>query len=131
MSSKRKFTFAISSPDEFLVCFVGRMGDEKVYESAKSYWESVPATVSGMLDGITHINSVDLSASNKFIRQFFEVSTTVVEFDWFVHRADKQARMTSCVDCAFNSKIHQSKTKQYTHPLCTKKANFTAVNIGT
>jgi len=56
------------------------MDDEKVYESAKSYWESVPATVSGMLDGITHINSVDLAASNKFIRQFFEVSTTVVAY---------------------------------------------------
>jgi len=49
------------------------MDDEKVYKSAKTFWEGMPATVSGMLDGITQINSVDLSASNKFIRQFFEV----------------------------------------------------------
>lgn len=44
-----------------------------MYRSAKAYWESVPATVSGMLDGFTQINSVDLSSSNKFIRQFFQV----------------------------------------------------------
>ena len=50
--------------------------DEKVYESAKTYWEGVPATVSGMLDGFTQINSIDLSVSNKFTRQFFEVSST-------------------------------------------------------
>lgn len=49
-----------------------------MYKSAKSYWESVPATVSGMLDGFTQINSIDLSASNKFIRQFFEVGAIVV-----------------------------------------------------
>jgi len=51
------------------------MDEEKVYKSARSYWESVPATVSGMLDGFTQINSVDLSASNSFVRQFFVVST--------------------------------------------------------
>jgi len=55
------------------------MEDEKVYKSAKMYWESVPATVSSMLDGMTQINSVDLSTSNKFIRQFFEVSTIVYD----------------------------------------------------
>jgi len=54
------------------------MDEEKVYKSAKTYWEAVPATVSGMLDGFTQINSIDLSASNKFIRQFFEVSTIVL-----------------------------------------------------
>ena len=44
-----------------------------MYESAKTFWEGMPATVSGMLDGFTQINSTDLSASSKFVRQFFEV----------------------------------------------------------
>ena len=55
-----------------------------MYKSAKAYWESVPATVSGMLDGFTQINSVDLSSSNKFIRQFFEVGTLLVVLDFFI-----------------------------------------------
>jgi len=54
------------------------MDEEKVYQSAKTYWESVPATVSGMLDGFTQINSIDLSESNKFIRQFFQVRCEVI-----------------------------------------------------
>jgi len=54
-----------------------RMDKKNVYKSAKTHWESVPATVSGMLDGYTQVNSVDLSASNKFIRPFFEVGTIV------------------------------------------------------
>jgi len=45
-----------------------------VYKSAKTYWSGVPATVSGMLDGFTQINSVDLAATNKFIQQLFEVA---------------------------------------------------------
>jgi len=49
------------------------MDEGHVYESAKTFWEGVPATVSGMLDGFTQINSADLSASSKFVRQFFEV----------------------------------------------------------
>jgi len=60
------------------VYYYSTMEEEKVYNSAKKYWESVPATVSGMLDGFTQINSIDLSASNKFIRQFFEVGAFVV-----------------------------------------------------
>jgi len=57
---------------------LSRMDDETVYKSAKTYWEGVPATVSGMLDGFTQINSVDLAATNKFIRQFFEVGLLLI-----------------------------------------------------
>jgi len=49
------------------------MDEENTYKSAKTFWEGVPATVSGMLDGFTQINSVDLSASYKFVQQFFKV----------------------------------------------------------
>lgn len=47
------------------------MDEENMYKSAKTFWEGVPPTVSGMLDGFTQINSVDLAASYKFVQQFF------------------------------------------------------------
>jgi len=56
--------------------------EETIYDEAKSYWESVPATVSGMLGGFTQINSVDLAASNKFIRHFTQVVGLVL-FDMY------------------------------------------------
>jgi hypothetical protein len=64
-------------------CYAEQMAaEEQIYGEAKKYWESVPATVSGMLDGFTQINSVDLAASNKFLRSFIQV---MMRADLIIH----------------------------------------------
>jgi len=49
------------------------MDSQESYKHAKDYWESVPATLDGMLGGFTQISSADISGSNKFLRQFIKV----------------------------------------------------------
>ncbi|ESO08956.1 hypothetical protein HELRODRAFT_185381 [Helobdella robusta] len=42
------------------------------YENGKKYWDSVPATVDGMLGGLSHVSSVDIGESIKFLKQFIQ-----------------------------------------------------------
>jgi len=45
-------------------------GDCVSYEQGKGYWESVPATVDGVLGGFGHISNTDISGSKTFLKQF-------------------------------------------------------------
>ncbi|CAH1786264.1 unnamed protein product [Owenia fusiformis] len=43
-----------------------------LYEDAKSYWQTVPPTVDGMLGGFARISTTDIAGSNKFLRSFIK-----------------------------------------------------------
>ena len=38
------------------------------------FFQSIPATVNGMLGGYAHISSTDIKDSKKFLKSFLEVS---------------------------------------------------------
>lgn len=40
------------------------------YVNGKDYWAKVPATVDGMLGGFTHISSIDIQTSKRFLMPF-------------------------------------------------------------
>ncbi|CAN7937092.1 unnamed protein product [Ixodes hexagonus] len=42
------------------------------YTQGKAYWETIPATVDGMLGGYSEISSIDISSSNRFLNTFLQ-----------------------------------------------------------
>ena len=48
--------------------------DAPFYADAAQYWQSVPATVDGMLGGFSSISDIDLQGSQRFLNSIFEVS---------------------------------------------------------
>uniref|UniRef100_A0A224YGV7 Alpha N-terminal protein methyltransferase 1 n=1 Tax=Rhipicephalus zambeziensis TaxID=60191 RepID=A0A224YGV7_9ACAR len=42
------------------------------YSQGKAYWETIPATVDGMLGGYSEISSIDIHSSNRLLKQFHE-----------------------------------------------------------
>eukprot|EP00124_Ichthyophonus_hoferi_P000745 Ihof_evm5s30 gene=Ihof_evmTU5s30 len=47
---------------------VGETEKPQWYQKAEDYWESVPATVNGVLGGYAYISSIDLKSSKTFIK---------------------------------------------------------------
>ncbi|KAK8744171.1 hypothetical protein OTU49_001030 [Cherax quadricarinatus] len=47
--------------------------DPAFYSDAAAYWDSVPATVNGMLGGFAHLNLADISGSDTFLRSVFKM----------------------------------------------------------
>lgn len=43
---------------------------DNFYTQGKAYWETIPATIDGMLGGYSEISSVDISASLRFLNGF-------------------------------------------------------------
>ena len=54
------------------------MDKDKFYDDAKKYWETIPATVDGMLGGYSTISSVDIAGSAKFLKYFLQVCNILV-----------------------------------------------------
>ncbi|XP_072014616.1 N-terminal Xaa-Pro-Lys N-methyltransferase 1-B-like [Amphiura filiformis] len=46
------------------------MNKDSFYQDAANYWETVPATVNGMLGGYGHISSKDIGGSIQFLKPF-------------------------------------------------------------
>lgn len=42
------------------------------YTQGKAYWETIPATVDGMLGGYSEISSIDVHSSNRFLNTFLQ-----------------------------------------------------------
>lgn len=51
----------ITSPDEF-------------YEKCYNHWSKIPATMNGVLDGLSHISCIDVSGSEEFLEKIYRVS---------------------------------------------------------
>jgi len=49
-----------------------KIDGEKFYDDAKEHWQSIPATVDGMLGGLSQISSTDIGGSRKFLSQFIK-----------------------------------------------------------
>lgn len=47
--------------------------DPAFYSNAAAYWNTVPATVNGMLGGFAHINASDVSGSERFLQSIFKM----------------------------------------------------------
>ncbi|CAH0388767.1 unnamed protein product [Bemisia tabaci] len=48
----------ITSPDEF-------------YEKCYNHWSKIPATMNGVLDGLSHISCIDVSGSEEFLEKIY------------------------------------------------------------
>lgn len=47
--------------------------DSPFYTDAAQYWASVPATVDGMLGGLSSISDIDLKGSQRFLNSIYQV----------------------------------------------------------
>lgn len=45
---------------------------EDFYSQGKAYWETIPATIDGMLGGYSEISSTDIHSSHRLLKQFRE-----------------------------------------------------------
>ncbi|KAJ8300222.1 hypothetical protein KUTeg_021741, partial [Tegillarca granosa] len=46
--------------------------EQKFYGDAKQYWESIPATIDGMLGGFAQISPTDINGSRAFLRPYLK-----------------------------------------------------------
>lgn len=53
------------------------MNTSEFYTKGKSYWETVPATIDGMLGGYSNVLNADIQASSRFLSTFINVSVTM------------------------------------------------------
>lgn len=47
--------------------------DPAFYSDAAAYWETIPATVDGMLGGFAHISTPDISGSDNYLKRIFKM----------------------------------------------------------
>lgn len=47
--------------------------DPAFYSDAAAYWETIPATVNGMLGGLGHISTSDISGSDAYLKSIFKM----------------------------------------------------------
>jgi len=47
--------------------------DSPFYTDAAEYWASIPATVDGMLGGLSSISDIDLKGSQRFLNSLYQV----------------------------------------------------------
>lgn len=52
--------------------------DDTFYKKGKEYWAKVSPTVDGMLGGFSHISSIDIHTSKKFLMPFLFVGIFII-----------------------------------------------------
>ena len=53
--------------------------DSAFYTDAADYWASVPATVDGMLGGLSSISDIDLKGSQRFLNSIYQVCFQLIQ----------------------------------------------------
>lgn len=59
-----------------------KLNYEKFYKDAEIYWNNITADIDGMLGGLGHISSIDISTSMKFLKQFIKHPLAKTETNW-------------------------------------------------
>lgn len=76
--SDLKNTFCLLLAMEECNTDAGVTDTSSFYQNGKKYWESISPTVDGMLGGLSHLSSVDIAESTRFLKQFLCVSVPLL-----------------------------------------------------
>lgn len=77
---------------------------EQYYEKARAYWESVPATVEGVLGGFGNLSALDIVESEEFLLKCFKVNK----------RSKKKMPDSTSLDCGAGvGRVSKDLLKKY------------------
>ncbi|KAL3217482.1 hypothetical protein MRX96_032283, partial [Rhipicephalus microplus] len=62
------------------------------YSQGKAYWETIPATIDGMLGGYSEISSIDIHSSNRLLKHFRQ-ARQIQQLKHFCALAGQSARV--------------------------------------